>query len=181
MAKASADEGIALRVFRKSGKAAPRRAGSKESKKGIALYDLTVFGEVVYVGVTANPATRLESHRVTGRAHWFFELSVVCWYPSRAAALIAEKERILALKPRLNSVHASRYVVGRVREIALDIHDESGKRFHEALTAECDRYLADVVAGKAKSPFDAETITRLREEGPVKSKKPKPAKKRSKR
>lgn len=67
------------------------------------VYDLVLDGEIVYVGMTVRPAERRLHHKsYKGGVHPSAEFKIVEWYENSKAARIAERDRIIALKPRYN-------------------------------------------------------------------------------
>lgn len=66
-----------------------------------AVYDLLVDGEIVYVGCTSRPATRLHEHKCR-EAFKSARLRIFAWYRSQIRAQIAEAKRIASLRPKYN-------------------------------------------------------------------------------
>ena len=73
-----------------------------EKGKGVALYDVTVDGQLIYVGISSKPRKRLEQHKGLKSVPPTSVCSVVAWYETRELAMAAEKERIKSQNPPLN-------------------------------------------------------------------------------
>lgn len=73
-----------------------------ETGKGVALYDVTVDGRLLYVGISSKPLKRLEQHKGRRSVPPTSVCIVVAWYETRDLAMAAEKERIKSQKPPLN-------------------------------------------------------------------------------
>jgi predicted GIY-YIG superfamily endonuclease len=72
-----------------------------------ALYrHFNAAGELLYVGISLSPTTRLYQHR--SGARWFREISSVTveWFDCRQFAETAERQAIKSEKPRYNIAHA---------------------------------------------------------------------------
>lgn len=67
-----------------------------------ALYDIVLDGEVIYVGITVSPKTRMTQHRTDKTAAPDATMQIVSWHRGHTAARKAERKRIEKLKPRLN-------------------------------------------------------------------------------
>ena len=75
--------------------------------KPTALYDIFVDDELVYVGMTISPKTRLTNHRNRGVVPHRARLEVVRWFDDRDEAAAAERARIQEFAPKRNRM---RYV-----------------------------------------------------------------------
>lgn len=67
-----------------------------------ALYDLTIEGELAYVGITNNPKARMTQHKTSRTVPYFAKMVIVEWFDTRKAAAAAEDARIKTLKPPRN-------------------------------------------------------------------------------
>ena len=70
--------------------------------KPTALYDIFVDDELVYVGMTTSPKTRMVSHYNRGVVPRRAKLKVVRWFDDRKEAFDAERARIRELLPKRN-------------------------------------------------------------------------------
>lgn len=98
-----------------------------------ALYKIVEGDEVLYVGITTNPATRFQNHRVAGIAPRGSELVVVRWYADRTAALRAEHRLMMKLRPPFNVAglqFSRRADIARIKEAQLlREYQNPGKHF----------------------------------------------------
>lgn len=62
-------------------------------------------GDLLYVGISVRPWTRWKQHK--GQKDWAEEVATqtIEWWPTRAEALVAEKEAIIAEEPLYNVIH----------------------------------------------------------------------------
>jgi prophage antirepressor-like protein len=82
---------------------AKQRSKRRRAKARHALYRFyTADGELLYIGISWQVATRMGSHRATQR--WWQNVAVVRfeWYPDRESAVVAEKKAIQTERPRCN-------------------------------------------------------------------------------
>jgi len=67
------------------------------------LYDVTVDGKLIYVGISSNTKQRLQSHKITKTVPPTSVITPVCCFETFEEAWAAEKARIQEKKPPLNS------------------------------------------------------------------------------
>lgn len=80
----------------------------------IAVYELIVSGDVVYIGCTANPERRRYAHMAHRPLGGWPELNVISYHRTRRAALRVEKRLIRERMPPLNLQHTGRKRPGRM-------------------------------------------------------------------
>ena len=73
--------------------------------KRSAVYKLLVAGDLVYVGSSTAPKTRLQAHRSRRPELRSATMEIVCWYPSVGEARVAEQEMIERLRPVYNGTY----------------------------------------------------------------------------
>jgi hypothetical protein len=119
-------------------------------------------GELLYVGITMNPAARWKQH--SKDKDWWTEVANITVepHPGREAVLEAERLAILTEKPLYNTVHnrptmkvvppqpAERRIVWFCQECRQPIRDDEG--YVEVLFRDIQEYEARYAEWKAKKP-----------------------------
>ena len=72
---------------------------SARKSERACVYDIVLNGEVIYVGMTRDPVSRMSSHRSKGTAPAGSKLVVHKWYSTREKAFAEERIRMLELEP----------------------------------------------------------------------------------
>jgi len=76
--------------------------------KSVAVYEMIVRREVVYIGSSANPDRRFYQHRKKCGFEIWPEINVVSWCRNRAAARRLEAKLIRQKQPPLNVQYTGR-------------------------------------------------------------------------